>query len=350
MTEAIKNFAFEDCKRSCTDPQSFSVLKGQSILVTGGTGFVGKWIAEMISYINKTEAFNIKLYLLGRDIQRFRAEVPHLSNLEFVHLIELDVRNIHDLPADINYIIHAAGSPDNREHVSQPIKTIETLYKGTQALLDAATRLPDLRKIVNISSHQVYGSNDSESLITELFTGKVGTNTVNNVYAESKRVAETLCSIYRTTFKLPIVNVRPFAFIGPYHDLEKPWAINNFIRDGILGGPIRILGDGSTIRSYLYASDMAYWILSALIKGQSGETYNVGSKEAISLNELAAKIRDSINRNIEIISKSSRETYSNVSKLVPDTSKVTKHLNIQETHNLDDSISRTIVWNQLNRK
>jgi nucleoside-diphosphate-sugar epimerase len=350
MTDTLNNFISEDCKRSCTDIDMFSILKDQCILVTGGTGFMGKWIAEMISYVNQNSDFNIKLYLLGRDIQKFKNEVPHLGNQQFIHLMEQDVRNIHDLAPEINYIIHAAGSPDNREHVSQPLRTIETFYRGTQAVLDAASRLPELKKLIHISSHQVYGTNNSEELISEQFLGKVETNSVNHLYAESKRVSETLCSVYRTSFRLPILTIRPFAFIGPYHDLEKPWAINNFIRDGILGSPIRIIGNGDTIRSYLYASDMAYWILAVLVNGQIGENYNMGSQNPISLNQLAEKVRDSINKNIEIVSKSSKESYTSLSRLVPNTVKIMKHLNVQETKSLDESITRTIVWNQLSKK
>lgn len=350
MTEALKNFTFEDCKRSCMHPDSFSSLNDQSILVTGGTGFMGKWIAEMVSYVNETANFNIKLYLLGRDIAKFKVEVSHLAQKSFITLIEQDVRNVRDLPTDINYIIHAAGSPDHRDHVSQPLRTIETFYKGTQSVLDAATRLPDLKRIVHISSHQIYGTNGLESPIGENFIGKLEPNSLSNTYAESKRISETLCSAYRNQFKLPIVVLRPFAFIGPYQDLEKPWAINNFIRDGILGGPIRILGNGSTVRSYLYGSDMSYWILKALVNGGVGENYNLGSSEAISLVDLAKKISSQINNSIEIVSKSSKESYTYLSRLVPDTSKIVKSLEVNETSALDDSISRTIIWNQLNKK
>lgn len=350
MAEAITNLTFDDCKRSCTDTKSFSGLKDQTILVAGGTGFMGKWIAEMVSYINETEHFNITLHLLGRDARKFKEEVPHLSSKPFIHLIEQDVRNIHDLPPEVNYIINAAGTPDNREHVSQPLRTIETFYKGTQGILDAATRLGDLKKIVHISSHLVYGKNESEELIRESFSGKMEANTVNHVYGEAKRVAETLCSIYRSNFKLPVLILRPFAFIGPYQGLEKPWAINNFIRDGILGGPIRILGNGLTVRSYLYGSDMAYWILMSLIKGQIGESYNLGSNEGISLNDLALKIAGAMTNGIEILSKSSKENYTDFSKLVPDTSKIVNALEVEQTYDLDAALKRTIVWNQLNRK
>jgi nucleoside-diphosphate-sugar epimerase len=349
MNLAKNKVVFEDCKKSCAEIECFSVLDHKSILVTGGTGYVGKWITEMVSYINESGQYNIKLYLLGRDVSKFKEEVPHLAQKSFVTLIEQDVRYVHDLPSDINYIIHAAGSPDNREHISQPLKTIETFYKGTQSILDAASRLPDLRKIVHLSSHQVYGRNYNEELINENFAGILEPNVISNCYAESKRISETLCSYYRNYLKLPILILRPFAFIGPYQDLEKPWAINNFIRDGILGGPIRILGNGLTERSYLYGSDMAFWILKSLIDGKVGENYNLGSNHAISLNDLAVMIQHQMESKIEILSKSSKGTYTNVSRLVPNNNRIMKDLNVIETFDIEAAIDRTILWNKLNK-
>lgn len=350
MNLAKNKIVFEDCKKSCTEIEYFSFLNNQSILITGGTGFVGKWIAEMVSYINENGNFNIRLYLLGRDILKFQEEVPHLATKSFVTLVEQDVRYLHDIPNDVNYIIHAAGSPDNREHISNPLKTIETFYKGTQSVLDAASRLPELKKIIHLSSHQVYGNNIGEELMDENSFGTFEALNVSNCYAESKRIAETLCSYYKNNLRLPIVILRPFAFIGPYQDIEKPWAINSFIRDAILGGPIRILGNGLTERSYLYASDMAYSILRSLIAGKVGEIYNLGSNTPISLNELAAKIQSQSNVKMEILSRSSKENYLSISKLVPNTDKIIKDLNVREIFTIDEAINRTILWNQLNKK
>ncbi|MHA8083442.1 NAD-dependent epimerase/dehydratase family protein [Aquirufa sp. A-Brett2-15D] len=346
MNLAINKIVFEDCKKSCVEIDSFSVLNNQSILITGGTGFVGKWIVEMVSYINSSSNLNIKLYLLGRDIAKFKEEVPHLAQKTFINFIEQDVRYLHDLPVDINYIIHAAGSPDNREHVSEPLRTIETYYKGTQSLLDSASRIPDLKKIVHLSSHQVYGNNGTGQPINENSFGSIEALNIANCYAESKRIAETICSYYKNNLRLPIIILRPFAFIGPYQDLEKPWAINGFIRDAILGGPIRILGNGLTERSYLYASDMAYCILKSLVDGKIGEVYNLGSNSPISLNDLAIKIQNHISSDIEIVFRSSKENYLSVSKLVPNTDKINNEIHFKEIFTLDEAISRTILWNQ----
>ncbi|UPZ16070.1 NAD-dependent epimerase/dehydratase family protein [Flavobacterium humidisoli] len=349
MSLAKNKIVFEDCKTSCVDIESFSVLNNQSILVTGGTGFVGKWIVEMVSYINSASDVNIKLCLLARDIAKFKEEVPHLSEKPFVRFIEQDVRYLHDLPNDIDYIIHAAGSPDNREHVSDPLRTIETFYKGTQSILDVASRIQNLKKIIHLSSHQVYGKNETDQLINENSFGPIEGLNISNCYAESKRIAETLCSYYKNNLRLPIIILRPFAFMGPYQDLEKPWAVNSFIRDAILGGPIRILGNGLTERSYLYASDMAYAILKSLIDGKVGEIYNLGSNIPISLNELALKVQGQSIAKVEILSKSSKENYLNISKLVPNTNKIVKDLNIKEIFTINDSINRTILWNQLSK-
>jgi len=347
MSIAQNKLVYEDCKRACIDIDSFSTLKNNTVLVTGGTGFVGKWISEMISYINENESYNINLYLLGRDISNFRNQVPHLAEKKFIKLIEQDVRYIHSIPDEVNFIIHAAGTPDSRFHVSEPLKTIETIYKGTQSLLDAATRLSSLKKIICLSSHQVYGKNESRQRMTENFLGILSPISANNCYEESKRISETLCSYYRNYLKLPILILRPFAFLGPYQSLEKPWAINSFIRDSILGGPIRILGNGLTERSYLYAGDMAYWILKSLVAGNIGEVYNLGSNKPISLNDLAFKIQGQFQTNIEIISKSAKEIYDSSSFIVPDTEKTTTELGVKENFNVDYSIERTIKWNNL---
>jgi dTDP-glucose 4,6-dehydratase len=263
--------------------------------------------------------------------------------------LEQDVRNLHDIPTNVQWVIHAAGSPDSKEHVSQPLRTIETIYKGTQSILDVCFRLPDLQKLLHISSHTVYGNTDALTLIPETAMGALACNSVNSAYPEAKRMAETLCAIYRNQQRLPITVVRPFAFVGPYHGLDKPWAINNFIRDGLLGGPIRILGNGKTVRSYLYGSDAAYWLVVLLAKGKEGQTYNMGSSEGINLNALAEKIAGIIGNNTHILTKSAKENYTNFSSAVPDTTKVLQQFGLSEKFQLEEALIRTIGWNQLKK-
>ena len=334
----------EDCAKSCINISNLEKLKSSHILITGGTGFVGTWLTEMIIYLNENFNFNITIYLLSRNA----TQRSNHTKFKYIHYIKSDVKNIKELPSSIEYILHAAGTPDSREHVSNSIKTIDTFYKGTQNILDLASRLPNLIKVIHFSSNKIYGTNYSTSPIDESNTTIVGNN-IQDVYSESKRISETLCKAYMSELHLPIIFVRPFAFIGPFQSLDKPWAVNNFIRDAILGGPIRILGNELTTKSYMYGSDLAYFILNILTKGKVGEAYNIGSSAPMTLVELAIKIKNIISSEIEIKIRSSKDQYSNTSFDVPKTSKVENEYNIKPVFDIDEALKRTILWNKLNR-
>lgn len=337
---------YDNCRTSSADYKSVLELKNKNILVTGGTGFVGKWLTEMVCFLNAEYKLKIKLYLLARDTESFKTEVPHLAKNPCVNLIQQDVRHLSELPKDINYVINAAGSPDRREHASRPLNTIETFYKGTQAILDESFRLPGLHKIIHLSSNYIYGSLSSEK-IKETDLGTLDCNSINATYAEIKRMCETLCAVCGNQQHLPVIIVRPFSFVGPYQKLDKPWAINNFIRDAIHGGPIKILGNGNTVRSYLYGSDLAFWLLKILVKGKVDTVYNIGSSQSITLKDLADTIRCVVNHKLEIISRASKEVYNATSKSVPDISLLVKHVNVEEKYTLTEALENTVTWNKL---
>jgi len=334
----------EDCIKSINSSLStLEKLRDSHVLITGGTGFVGKWLTETIIVLNQEYNFNIQLYVLARNESKNHAFKEN-SN---VHFIKSDIRNLKEIPSSIQYIIHAAGSPDSREHVSNPIRTIDTFYKGTQNILDQASRLSNLLKIVHLSSNKVYGNNFAEVGVSEANT--ISTVFQNSdLYTEAKRVAEAICMAYRSELHLPVVIARPFAFLGPFQSLEKPWAINNFIRDAMLGGPIRILGNEKTTKSYLYGSDLAAMLLNLLVLGESGEAYNVGNASPITLLCLANKIKEAINPAIEVKVKSSRDQYTSTLFDVPNCTKLEKLLRVKPLFSFDEALRRTITWNVLN--
>jgi nucleoside-diphosphate-sugar epimerase len=332
----------EDCSKSCINTSNLEKLKSSHILITGGTGFVGTWLTEMIIYLNEEFNFSITLYLLARNINPSKT----YSEFKYVHFIKSDVKSVKELPRTINYVIHAAGTPDSREHVSNSIKTIDTFYKGAQNILDLTSRLPNLIKIIHFSSNKIYGNNYSRVPMDENNTTIIGYNN-QDVYSESKRMSETLCKAYMSELHLPIIIVRPFAFIGPFQSLDKPWAVNNFIRDAILGGPIRILGNELTAKSYMYGSDLANYLLNILVMGKVGEVYNVGSSQPTTLIELATKIKNLINSEIEIKIRSSKDQYSKTSFDVPQISKIENELNIKPSFDIEEALRRTILWNKL---
>lgn len=334
----------EDCRKSIKSSLlALEKLKNSHILITGGTGFVGTWLTEMIDLLNQEYGFGIQLYLLARN------EPSHmgLKAKGSIQFIKSDVKNLKEIPSSINYIIHAAGSPDSREHVSSPIRTLDTFYKGTQNLLDQASRLPGLVKIVHISSNKVYANNFELQSVSES-NGLASIAQNNDMYAEAKRISESICKAFVSEQHLPVVIARPFAFIGPFQLLDKPWAINNFIRDAMLGGPIRILGNEQTQKSYLYGSDLAAILLNLLVLGETGEVYNVGESSPIKLIDLANKIKESINSSIEVTVKSSKNQYGSTLFDVPNCSKIEKLIHFKPEFSFEEALRRTIAWNMIN--
>lgn len=351
MIPSANGIIQEDCEQVAKDASALKALQGECLLITGGTGFMGVWLTELLTFLNDRHRLDIHIFLLSSNAHDFRARAPHLASRPDVRLIQQDVRRVMELPSEIGWIIHAAGTPDNRQHFSDPLRTMQVIGNGTAAILEAAARLPDLKKLLNISSGLVYGSQpwSVDALQEDSFAG-VNSSSLSAVYPEAKRFAETLCVAYRNQHRLPIVNTRPFAFIGPYQLLDRPWAINNFVRDGLQGGPIRIQGDGETIRSYLYASDMAWWLLCILVQGTVGSSYNIGSPQGVTLARLADIVASNFLARPRILLGVSSDRHLHRSKFVPDVSLAQKTLGLSQTVDLETALRRTILWHQMVNK
>ena len=346
MNESQPRLLIEDCARAAAAPdRDLGILRDQCVLITGGTGFVGSWLAQMTAYLNDRHAFGMRLILLAPDGRGFTRRAPHLGGRDDLRLVEKDVRNIVELPDDIRYVVNAAGTPDNRFHSSNPIRTIETFCMGTHALLQAVMRLSDVRNILQISSGLIYGNQEPESPpIDESLFGRLDPNSPSAVYPEAKRLAETLCAAYRTQSGLPITIARLFTFLGPYQLLDRPWAVNNFVRDGLRGGPIRVQGDGETVRSFMYGADLAYWLLRILVAGENGKAYNVGSPHPVRLKDLADKVAALVPVRPQVELNSMPTPSRTRTVWVPDVGLAQRTLGLRLTCDLDYALRRTIEW------
>ena len=345
MNTFLQKMIRDDCRRVLGDDVgNLGSLEGSVLLVTGGTGFMGTWLAEMVAFLNDHHGFRIRLRLLATRASRFAKKAPHLASRPDIALIEQNTANIVELPGDVNWIIHAAGDPDGRNHATNPLGTIRSIVDGTDALLQAASRLGNLRRILHVSSGLIYGPQPADlARLPENHVGAVDCTVPGQAYSESKRLAETICAAYRTQVRLPIVTVRPFAFLGPYQPLELPWAATNFIRDSLLGGPIRIQGDGQSVRSYMYPADLAWWLLTALAKGSAGAVYNVGSSQGISLMDLATKIVSLLPDPVKIVTRTSGSNVG-ITRLVPDTTAAESTLGLSLKTDLDTAVRSTLHW------
>lgn len=346
--EKIRKDVEEAAKDSA---QLLAPLKGGKILITGGTGFVGTWLVETLAFLNDRQKFGVHIQLLAKHASRFKDSAPHLAKRKDVSLIDKNVKDIIEIDDDVTYIIHAAANPDNRVHSSDPLRVMGVVSKGTESALAAASRISGLKKFLNISSGLVYGSQPlGLEALPESLSGGPDCASIMSVYAESKRFAETLCAVHRNQFKMPVVTARPFAFIGPYQLLDKPWAVNNFINDALRGGPINILGDEKTVRSYMYPSDMAFWLLRILAAGGSGQVYNVGSPCGVTLKELADKIASNFTPQPEVVLASGGRKPQSLSRFVPDVKAAESALGLKITVGIDEAIKKTLLWHKAAEK
>lgn len=338
----------EDCRKALDGrTDALRPLRGETVLIAGGTGFVGTWLAETLACLNDDFGFGCRISLLARGTERFAAARPHLAARPDVRLIRTDVRHVSELPRETNWLVQAAATPDNRFHASSPVETMSAIVEGTASVIRALDPLSDFRRMLYLSSGYVYGSQPWDlPAVPESFPGAPALGSASSAYSEAKRCAETLCASARSQKRVPIAIARLFAFLGPYQALDTPWAANNFLNDALSGRPIRIQGDGETVRSYMYGSDMAFWLLRLLTAEEPGRAWNVGSPEAVTLRDLAGLIASRVNPVPEIRLHAATHGNAPRTRFVPDIAAAQKGLGLEARFSLADAIERTVQWNR----
>ena len=327
--------------------KALDALRQSELVVIGGTGFVGSWIAEMVATLNDEYQFGIKLSLISRSTDQFATRLPHLAHRSDLQLIKSDVRQLGQFPMDADWVIHAAANPDVRTHASNPLDTASVIVDGTMSVMRTAERLGRLKKLLYLSSGLVCGSQPvSVKGVPENAQGAPSPD-ASFIYPNAKRFAETLCSAARAQSRIPVLVARPFSFIGPYQSLDTPWAQTTFLSDALRGHPIRLQGDGQVVRSYLYGSDAAYWFLRILTVGQSGDVVNVGSPVGISLQDLAKEVAKNFEPSPEIMFNTAPRSAGRSAQLLPDTTHAQNDYGLSVFTPLEEAIKLTVQWHQM---
>ena len=319
-------------------------LRGQRIFITGGTGFIGCWLVETFCYVNCRFALDAEAVLLTRDPEAFARKCPHLASDPAVSLCQGDVRNFEFPGGNFGFVIHAATEANPRQAIDRPLEMFSTIVSGTERTLQFASAR-GARKFLLTSSGAVYGKQPSSMThLPETYSGGPDPLDPISVYAEGKRTSELLCSVYAKLNNLECKIARCWAFCGPYLPLDQHFAIGNFIADVLAGKPIRITGDGTPRRSYLYAADLAAWLWTLLFKAPSLVPFNVGSDLDVSIHELARIVSSTLRSSSDIQIAQSPLPGAEPSRYVPSVQRAKQSLGLRETVPLEESIRRTAAW------
>ncbi len=223
----------------------------------------------------------------------------------------------------------------------------EIILTGMRQVLKFA-RHSGAAKLLFTSSGAVYGRQPAEiSHVTEDYAGAPDTMDTRATYGHSKRLAEHLCALEQSAGSLCQAKIaRCFAFVGPHLPLDAHFAVGNFIRDGLAGRAIDIQGDGTPLRSYLYAADLAVWLWTILFRGAANHPYNVGSDEAISIAQLAQLVASRFDPAPTV--RIAREPVPGAApaQYVPLCARARHELGLQVQVALPQAIERTIRWHQ----
>jgi nucleoside-diphosphate-sugar epimerase len=324
----------------------WSELDGQRIFITGGTGFFGCWLLESLVWAIDKLNLNTKAIILTRDISAFQIKVPHLANHSAIELCLGDVRNFEFPKGEFSHIIHGATAVSASLNSSNPLLMIDTIVEGTKHTLEFAKQ-SGVKKFLLTSSGAVYGQQPPEiTHLSEDYLGAPDPLNPANAYGEAKRLSELLCAIVSHESQLETKIARCFAFVGPHLPLDTHFAIGNFIGDGIAGKPVRIQGDGTPYRSYLYAADLAIWLWTILFKGKSCQPYNVGSDVAITISDLGTLITDVFKNDQKIVVAQQPSIGKAPARYIPSIQKALIDLQLQPYIDLSTSIKKTADWHQ----
>ena len=333
-----------DCLAAATAlPHLASQLRGHQVAVVGGLGFSGTWLAEMVAALNDESNASVRLTLIGRDPQKWRQQHPHLQR-EDIALQTADVRSPFEIARDTTLVIHAAGIADPRVQASDPQRVYQSLLFGLDNSLTAANRLEGIQRFVYMSSGLVAGQVAPGSAVTEKSTGVFDFKRLHNLYAEMRRACEAMVSGHASQHRLPASTVRGFTFLGPYQPLDAPWAVNNFIRDALSGNEIRVHGAGSSLRSYLYGSDVAAWLLQAALSGKDSDAYNFGGDTPVSHAQAAQWVGERTSPTPRILVRTTPGDDQRSHDFHPDLSHTRQTLGVRVTVDVCSAIERTMQW------
>lgn len=319
----------------------FSELAGRHVLITGVSGFFGKWLLAGLLHASRELDLDLHVTGVARTASGLLTSYPWLAANRSLTLVDADVTTWLGPAEPIHDVLHLATPASaalNRDHPKEMLHIITT---GMSNMLERSSA-QGAQRFLFASSGAVYGKVPPGSAsVSESYVGAPDPLDVTTSYHQGKRLAEHLGALHTRDGALEFKIARCFAFAGPHLPLAAHFAFGNFLRDVVERGHVHVSGDGTAVRSYLYIADLVIWLLTILVRGESGRPYNVGSEQGVTIRQLAARVAAHAGCEYSV----AREPGSDPPDVyVPNTARARADLGLREWTDLDASISRTLAF------
>lgn len=320
-------------------------LHNKRILITGASGMIGSTLIRALMEYNHEENGNIQIVGLSRNQETAKAQLQDVMDMSEFTYVSADINCPLEDMGYFDYMIHCASNTHPRQYSGDPIGTIMTNVLGTKNLLDYAVE-HRIERFVFLSSVEVYGENRGDvDVFSEDYLGYIDCNTLRSGYPEGKRLGESMCNAYAKQHGIDFVIPRLSRTYGPALLGTDSKAISQFIHKAADGEDIVLKSKGNQLFSYTFSEDAAAAVLLIMLKGLSGEAYNVSDKEsALTLAELAQILADIAGTKVifELPDEVEKAGYSTATKAVLDASKL-ESLGWRARVHMREGLERTVL-------
>jgi len=322
-------------------PEIEQVLS-RNVLITGGSGFVGRWIIESFARVAQQFGVTSKIVSINRSTPPWQSELIRQGLLEVVNA---DITNDLRLEGQFGYVFHCATPASALLNQTNPLEMRRVIEVGAERVirrfLGTATR------VVNVSSGAVYGVQPEGVQCLDDGWKKIPQFVLpDSAYHHAKVAAEIKFDEAIANSTLQVVHARLFAFLAPLLPLDQHFAAGNFLDDVLRNRPITVAGDGRTIRTYMYGTDLVVWLFAAAVRGISGEAYNIGSPHETTISELADQISRTAGSDAGVFCTGAPNLKQPAHRYVPCTARTEKMLGVQLKVGLEEAIKRTLRWHR----